>query len=68
MTGKPGPVVPCSLDGPDTRTGGVFVRERKCPRVAARCRGHRPLRHDRARGRDHNREHVLVTVRVYTTT
>jgi hypothetical protein len=66
MTGQPGTVMACSLDRPHPTAGGALVRERKRLPAPARRGRHRPLRHDRARRRDDNSEHMLVPVRIDT--
>jgi hypothetical protein len=66
MTSETGTVVACSLDRPDAATSRVLSGEPTRLSVSARRGRDLPLRHNRARRRNHNREHMLVPVRVDT--
>ena len=66
MTGKPSTVVARTLDCPHTPTTSFLSRELERLTVATRRGRDRPLRHNRTSRGDHNREHMLVPVRVDT--
>jgi hypothetical protein len=66
IAGEPGPVMGRSFDRPDTHARGVLVGEADgLPRAAA-IGANRPLRNERPAGRGHDRERVLISVRVDT--
>jgi len=58
--------VACSLDRPDPSAARVLVGEAQSLRVTAPVRRDRALRDNRTRRRNHNREHMLIAVRVDT--
>ena len=53
-----------ALNRPDPRADGVTAGEAQRSLVAAPVTRHRLLRDDGARGRNHDRKHVPVAVRV----
>jgi hypothetical protein len=56
----------CSFDGPDPSAARVLIGEPQRLRVTAATRRDRALRDNRTRWRNHNREHMLIAVRVDT--
>ena len=65
LASKPGTVVACALDRPDA-SASLLLCEAQCLRISASARTHRSLPHNDTGCRDHNRQRVLVAVRVDT--
>ena len=66
VAGETGAVMAGALDRPDASAARVPLREAQRLGVAARARPHHRLRQHRSRRRGHDRERVLIAVRVDT--